>query len=525
MVKLSNKTTAKKSKKAPVRAVDIATRTYEGGSAKKLDTKSELFQLAASNMVSEDTFYEGATGRDQRFKNLIFTVTKDDPAWMQGFIPYLRNEMYMRTASIVAAAEYTHAGGPNARQVINGALQRADEPAEFLAYWMQNFYGWDTVSYPLPAPKLPQAVRKGLSDAVNRLYNEYSVMKYNGLSRGVSMGNVLNLVHPKSDGNNALYKYIIDRHHGNDLDLSELPKIASYNRLNTMESSERDKLIVDTEELRKAGITWESLSGWGEMNAKKWEAVIPLMGYMALLRNLRNFEQAGISKSVMNAVCERIADPDQVRKSKQFPFRFMSAFDNVNNVIWYPALEAALDTSVENIPDFDGSTLVAVDLSGSMGHAISQHSQMTYWKAGAVFGVALAYKTGNSTFMGYGTQSTLIDLPKGGSVLNGVKRVENVYRGGQLGYATYCWRSVQKHYDGQDRIVIFTDEQAHDNPGEFKKTLKNIHIFNFGGYGRTQLDLGTKGRYGYAGFTDKSFTLMNLLETTGKANWPWEEQG
>ena len=45
---------------APVRTVDVRTRTYEGGAAYLRDAESELFLLAATNMVGEDTFYERA---------------------------------------------------------------------------------------------------------------------------------------------------------------------------------------------------------------------------------------------------------------------------------------------------------------------------------------------------------------------------------------------------------------------------------------------------------------------------------
>src|SRR5690349_15254613 len=106
--------------------------TYEGGQGYSRDPKSELFLLAAVNMVGEDTFYEGASERDTRFRGLIAQVTKADPGWIARFVPYLRNTMNMRSASIVMAVEYVIAGGPNGRAVIDSAISRADEPAEVL---------------------------------------------------------------------------------------------------------------------------------------------------------------------------------------------------------------------------------------------------------------------------------------------------------------------------------------------------------------------------------------------------------
>ena len=39
---------------------------------------------------------------------------------MQRFVPWLRNEANMRSAAVVAAAEYVKAGGPHGRNVIDG---------------------------------------------------------------------------------------------------------------------------------------------------------------------------------------------------------------------------------------------------------------------------------------------------------------------------------------------------------------------------------------------------------------------
>jgi hypothetical protein len=67
-----------------------------------------LFLLAVTNM--EETSYESAETRDSRFAQLVHQVAATDPGWLAGFAPYLRNEMQMRSASIVLAAEAVLAG-------------------------------------------------------------------------------------------------------------------------------------------------------------------------------------------------------------------------------------------------------------------------------------------------------------------------------------------------------------------------------------------------------------------------------
>ena len=78
--------------------------------------------------------------------------------------------------------------------------------------------------------------------------------------------------------------------------------------------------------LAAAGVTWERLSGWllGGMDVEAWETVIPSMGVMALVGNLRSFELAGLA----NAVVTKIADADEVARARLFPYQVWAAYKN-----------------------------------------------------------------------------------------------------------------------------------------------------------------------------------------------------
>src|ERR1700748_2176575 len=89
----------------PIRTTGAQTPNYEGGLRHVPDAKSELFLLPVSNFVREDTFYEGAAQRDDRFEQLVHQVTAEDPEWVRRMIPWLRDEAQMRSGSLVAAAE------------------------------------------------------------------------------------------------------------------------------------------------------------------------------------------------------------------------------------------------------------------------------------------------------------------------------------------------------------------------------------------------------------------------------------
>jgi hypothetical protein len=125
--------------------------TFAGAPGYAGDAKSELFLLAVTNMVGEQTFYETAGARDGRYQTLVREVCVADPVWTAGFLAWLRGEANMRSAALVGAAEFVYARltdeGTDSltyslasnRRVIDSVLQRADEPGELLAYWTSRY--------------------------------------------------------------------------------------------------------------------------------------------------------------------------------------------------------------------------------------------------------------------------------------------------------------------------------------------------------------------------------------------------
>ena len=489
--------------------------TFEGAAAFGRDAKSELFLLAVTNMVSEATFYEAADERDDRFAELVRAVTAEDRDWVARFIPWLRTHALMRSASVVAAAEYVAAGGDGARQVVASALARADEPAELLAYWVA-----------VHGRRLPQPLKRGIADAVVALYNEYTAMKYDGLSRAWRMGDVIELVHPKPSGDaqSGVFRYLLDRRHNPDsLQVPDtLPALKLRRELESVpEEQRRERLRTEGSELlRRSGATWEWLSGWlpGGMDAEAWSWVIPSMGYMALLRNLRNFDDAGVSDEVARAVADRLSDADQVARSRQLPFRFWSAYRSVASARWTSALEQALDASVRNVPALPGRTLVLTDTSASMTSAVSRRSTVRHFEIAALFAAAVAKQSARVDLVSFASGWERLRFRPRQSVLRTVEMVER--RIGSVGHSTYLGRALTDTFDGHDRVVVFSDMQTHDQLPQLPAST-TVYVFNTGGYTKTPLRFGARGRYELGGFSDATFRLMRILEDLEDAEWPF----
>ena len=213
----------------------------------------------------------------------------------------------MRSAAIVMAAEYVAAGGEHGRSVVARALQRADEPAEMLGYWLTT-----------PRPQHPDA---GQARRRRRRAPPLHGARRAALRRPVA---------PDPHGRRASSSPTRRRATTAQSALFKLPARPSSPRRRARRRrrccrcwlprprSTRSRSTTRRAVLRErgpaalaeAGFSWERLSGWlpGGMDAEAWEAVIPSMGVMALVRNLRNFDQAGIGEAAVDAVIAKITD-------------------------------------------------------------------------------------------------------------------------------------------------------------------------------------------------------------------------
>jgi hypothetical protein len=512
------------------------TRTFERGAGWTKNAKTDLFlRASASFNDGGNKFYETGYERDAKLRQLARQVAVEDFTWFAQFVQWLRRTANIRTSAIMVAADGVKArldaglhgvvGAdvphpdsalfvPTNRSVIDSVLYRADEPGEMLAYWM-NQYG----------RRVPKPVKRGVADAVRPL------LKYDTASHAVRFADVIELSHPSPDPDKVwqgdLFEHAIERRQGRTTAIPE--SLWTVHANFALREDPRLEQWLDPDRLDKAGMTWEdALSAVGSKvdKVKLWEAMIPSMRYMALLRNLRNFDEAGISNKVANAVIEKLVDPDEVAKSRQLPFRFYSAFANVQSLRWAQALETALDCATANIPELAGRTLILTDTSGSMTQAVSDKSKISCLEVAAVFASALAVKNAGSVDMyQYANYPAEISVPKGGSVLRMVTAIQQ--HANTVGYGTNIEGSIRTTYKGHDRVIVLTDGQgcSHQSANGVAVSVPDhvpVYLFNIEGYSASPMPTGSAARFDLGGMSDQTFKLIPLLEQGRGGAWPWE---
>jgi hypothetical protein len=540
------------------------TTTHEGGDGFRRDSRTALFLACTSSFIAENSFYETGDQRTARVVELTHAVVLEEGGleWLLNFVTWLRGpEGNIRTAAIVVAAEAIRglhlarasgaydrisqgaAGsateGPEMlRRLVAAALQRADEPGEMIAYW--------TSRYGRP---IPNSIRRGVCDAVTRLYTEYSTLKYDTGKASIRFGDVLALCRPQPPADKAvLFRHLVERRHPNwkDGGGQELgqrgvsPELRMILSRRTLESipTDRRRAALDqpqfADALREAGATWEYVSGWlsdGKgMDAAAWESVIPQMGYMALLRNLRNFDQAGVSGEVAEQVAATIASKSEVERSRQFPFRFLSAYEAAPSDRWKPSLGTALGHATQNLPELNGSTLIMVDTSASMNTRLSSNSQRTYVEVAALFGIALTYRNvGKVGLYMFADWAAKHSVTIGGSVLNEMRKF--TARIGEVGHGTQIEASTMQAFGtGYDRVIIISDMQSFGDRAYYSGSLSSripahvpIYAFDLSSYEAGVIPAGGAARFQLGGLSDATFRMIPQVEAGLTGNWPWEK--
>ena len=176
--------------------------------------------------------------------------------------------------------------------------------------------------------------------------------------------------------------------------------------------------------IRDAGLTWENVVSHLGSSKEVWMC-IPIMGEMAITRNLRNFEEAGISPSAWDQIYERMA---AVEDTVQLPFRFFSAEREVSSTAAKSLLGRLLDRAVEKVADLSGTTMVLSDNGEApVGLRSSGKSKLRVSDCGNMLEAVLAKRLGRRAIIGvFGDSMMWVPFSQADSCLAIKNRIDAV---------------------------------------------------------------------------------------------------
>ena len=380
--------------------LNTAVRTHEGTPARHISPEMQLRRSVLACLLWENQFYEDGVEIAGRIAELVPKVAADKVARLA---IEARGKMKLRHAPLLLVREMarhtTHRAPVS--ETLARVIQRADELAEFVAiYWKEG-----------RAP-LSGQVKKGLAAAFPK-FDEYQLAKYD---RGgpIKLRDVLFLCHakPRDEAQAAVWKRLI------------------WGRLTTPD-------------------TWEVALSSGADKRGAWERLFreQKLGALALLRNLRNMREVGISDSLIgNALREMKTD-------RVLPFRFIAAARCAPK---YEAdLEQAMFRSLKNQPPLAGTTALVVDTSPSMWMArLSRNSDMDRFEAAAGLAILLRETAEQVNVYAFNEKAYEVPPRRGFALRDALAATRNNWSRGGLAVAA-------ANRDGYDRIIVITDGQWH----------------------------------------------------------------
>lgn len=305
------------------------------------------------------TLYGETSDSERRRSDMIFAIDQLVAAGHYDFIAnlavYSRTEMKVRTMSIMLVVHFLQSLRKykrtyiHSRKLVCDVIRRADQIHEMVAYAISIFGSKKAI---------PSALKRGVADAFNK-FDEYQLGKYKGNGKSVSLRDALLITHPtpKNDEQSAIFSRLRD-----------------------------DKLAIPE--------TWETkLSAGLEAKSVIWTNLVLTnqLGYMALVRNLRNIWEATDGmlfherELVRGEVCAQLQNDKGIKRSGILPFSIVKSLDVVNTFTdksnnvkeLKAAISKALEISFDNIPKMGDRVVIILDVSSSMkyNHA-DEHAAM-----------------------------------------------------------------------------------------------------------------------------------------------------
>lgn len=392
---------------------DKRKRTHEGAPAAKLTDEQRLRRSVLSCLLWENEFYEDGETISARIVSLAEKVA---PEAVAKLAIEARREMNLRHVPLLLLCVLAKTGATKEKLVANTVvevIQRADELSELVAVY------WRDGKRPLSAQ-----LKKGLARAFAE-FDAYQLAKYDRPGP-VRLRDVLFLVHAK-------------------------PKAA--------EQAETWRKLAGKE--LDSPDTWEVALSAGADKRETFTRLLTerKLGYLALLRNLRNMQDAGVKEKLIAAAVRERKGAERV-----LPFRYIAAARAA------PAFEDALDdamlASLSRAPKLGGSTLLIVDVSGSMyGSMLSRKSDMNRALAAcALAAVArevcdepLIYATAGSDLKRV-HKTERVPARRGLALVDAVYGLCTPLGGGGI-FLNQVMTYLQPKHPQVDRVIVITDEQ------------------------------------------------------------------
>lgn len=404
------------------------TKNREGYPAFSRTIEEQYLQILLTNTLG-NIFYANSNELLKEANELHDTILEKNPEFAAKAMAFAREKGFMRLQPIWGLVKLSSVDRDLFAKVFPKIIRIPSDLQDFFTILKAEGRGQGG-----------RLIKKVVAQYLNDI-SEYWAIKYNGRGRGYSFGDIVKTVHPKPKDarQNAIFAYLT----GNEYDKTLVPQIAAYEALKKTTNTSKQITLI-----KKGKLPHEVVTSIIKPNKEIWEAILQQMPIFALLRNLNTLDRAEILDAHKDYITSILNNPDRLAKSKILPFRFVTAFYEVEKAWVKDVLRQAVELTFKNLPEMPGKTAVFLDVSGSM--------EGRYLQIGSVFALALYKKTnGNGVFWTFDTdvydpKPSLYD-----SILSQASKIKAL-GGTDTGAPVYRLRQEKLKVDN---IIIITDEQ------------------------------------------------------------------
>lgn len=475
------------------------SRNHEGARVHNLDALEVLFSKVLGSFFGESTYYEKRTA-EKDFVDLVKTINAVDYEDIEYVlkIALLGREynMIQYPLSVLTACfnderfkgqSFVDKNGRNKLQYYSNKIVRRGRDIVDIMATQINAFGFETVKRGGKSHRdlpLPIQLRKALKYKLES-FNDYQLSKALSESREVTLADCIKLLHPDervAKVPKGFYASVIE---GNVKMGAEIKQVQSEL------AKSRNKNSKSTVEDVKQSIDSSTV--------------------MAIVKNLVALHRAGVlnDRDAVDSICAKLTDKKQVQSSRLLPFRFYSAWKEVNKLTpsygvrkVSDALVTALDLSVNNLTLIDGFNAILIDMSGSMDYSVSSMSAVTAKEIAIVLG-AICFKQGVGEVYVFANQCEKVTgISAKSTVMDIVNQIKN-YRVGGGTYLDVALKHITRDSmrgAKYDNLILLSDNDCYSSTGT---------SFRLGGYGVGSADdtVSTMIKSGAI----KKFYLNNLL--------------
>ncbi|RMF42207.1 MAG: TROVE domain-containing protein [Planctomycetota bacterium] len=412
-----------------------------GGRAYNFTPKHALAQMAATGCFG-GAYYASAETQLDAMRKLIDQV--DDNVFLAKLAVYARERAYMKdmpAALLVVLSKRDP-------ELMHRVFDRVVDNGRVLRTMFQMI-------------RSGQLGRTSLSSSLQRAFqrwlNEASVGKLLSASVGndPSLRDVLRMARPtpKDNQRRALFGWLTDKETekwapATEADLpAQVQGLIAYRQAATAEAQ---ALIAGDLQVR-----WDLLADAAQ-GPLVWKAIARQMGPQALRMNLNtllrrkvftvdrlsesgNCDTEGPDTEMVDYVASRLADADEIRRSRQFPYQFLAAYMNAAPEVPHKiktALHQAAEIACGNVPELPGPVVIGLDTSGSMSCPVTGYrgrggtTKMRCVDVAALFAAAILRKNPDSVIIPFDTRAYDVRLDPSDSILSLSERLAKYGGGG-----------------------------------------------------------------------------------------------